>query len=228
MNIAIIPARGGSKRIPRKNIKEFVGKPIIAYAINSAKQSKLFDHIIVSTEDEEIAQIAQSFGGEVPFMRPKELAGDATPTVPVIASAIENCRKLGWNFDNACCIYPCAPLIQTQDLVETFSYLGNSKKVFTFPIAEYPSPPQRAFRLFNDGKVNPIYSEYESSRSQDLEKLFFDTGQFYWGSAELWLTNPSIHKNGIGYVIPNWRAIDINSIEDWFRAELAYKIINNN
>lgn len=227
MNIAIIPARGASKRIPRKNIKEFCGAPIIAYAINSAKESNLFDHIVVSTDDEEIARIAQTLGGEVPFLRPKELADDSTATAPVIANVIQSCHKLGWSFTNVCCIYPCVPLIQIQDIREAYNLICNKNTVFSFPVAEYQSPLQRALRLLEDGGVQPLYPQFDSIRTQDIGKSFYDAGQFYWGSAELWLANLNIHRNGLGLVIPNWRAIDINSLEDWYRAELMYKIMIN-
>ena len=225
MNIAIIIARGGSKRIPRKNIKEFCGKPMIAYAIAAAKESGLFEHIIVSTEDKEIAEIARAWGAEAPFIRPVELANDYTATVPVVAHAIEACRNLGYAFNNACCIYPGVPFIQTSDLRGALARISNCEASYCFPITEYPSAIQRALKPLNDGKVRPLYPEFELTKTQDLQMAYYDAGQFYWGKVETWLTNPRIHNNGIGYVIPNWRVVDIDTPEDWRRAELLFRVI---
>lgn len=225
MNIAVIPARGGSKRIPRKNIKEFCGKPMIAYAITAAKASGLFDHIVVSTDDAEIAQIAKAWGAETPFVRPAELANDFTATVPVIAHAIEACRSLGWTFDYACCIYPSVPFIQIDDLRGAFASLSCSEADYCFPVTEYPSAIQRALKLLSNGKMQPYFPEFELTRTQDLELAYYDAGQFYWGRAEAWLTNPKIHKSGAGYVIPNWRVVDIDTPDDWERAEILAPII---
>lgn len=225
MNIAIIPARGGSKRIPRKNIKEFCGRPMIAYAITAAKASGLFDHIVVSTDDEEIAQIAKEWGVETPFVRPAELANDFTATVPVIAHAIETCRDLGWTFDYVCCIYPSVPFIQIDDLRGAFANLARSEADYCFPVTEYPSAIQRALKLLSNGKMQPYFPEFELTRTQDLESAYYDAGQFYWGRAEAWLTNPKIHNSGLGYVIPNWRVVDIDTPHDWERAETLAPII---
>jgi pseudaminic acid cytidylyltransferase len=229
MNIAIIPARGGSKRIPRKNIKEFCGQPMILYAITAAKESSLFDHVLVSTDDEEIAQIANKWGAETPFVRPVELANDYTATVPVIVHAIESCQALGWKFDNVCCIYPSVPFIQIKDITEAFGRLAESKADYCFPVTEYPSAIQRSLKLLSNGNVQAFYPEFELTRTQDLEPAYYDAGQFYWGKTLAWLTNPNIHSSGLGYVIPNWRVVDIDMPEDWLRAELIYRsIIKNN
>jgi pseudaminic acid cytidylyltransferase len=225
MNIAIIPARGGSKRIPRKNIKEFCGKPMIAYAIMAAKESGLFDHIIVSTDDEEIAQIAKEWGAETPFVRPEELANDYTATVPVIAHAIEACQKIGWVFDDVCCIYPNVPFIQTSDLRGALECMRNGDADYCFPVTEYPSAVQRALKRLSDGKIQPFYPEFEKIRTQDLEPAYYDAGQFYWGKSQAWLTNPKIHSDGLGYTIPNWRVVDIDTPEDWERAEIFAPMI---
>ena len=225
MNIAIIPARGGSKRIPRKNIKEFCGKPMIAYAITAAKESGLFEHIIVSTDDEEIAQIARTWGAEIPFVRPAVLANDYTVTVSVIAHAIVECRNLGWTFNHVCCIYPGVPFIQVDDLSGALVRMNNSESDYCFPVTEYPSTIQRALKLLSSGKVKPFYPEFELTRSQDLEPAYHDAGQFYWGKASAWLTNPKIHSTGLGYTIPNWRVIDIDTLEDWSRAEILAPIV---
>lgn len=227
MSIAIIPARGGSKRIPRKNIKEFCGRPMIAYAIIAAKESGLFDHIVVSTDDEEIASIAKVYGAETPFVRPVELANDYTATVPVIAHAIEVCRSMGWVFEDVCCIYPSVPFIQIDDLRESLARMNNSEEDYCFPVTEYPSAIQRALKFLNTGKMQPFYPEFQFTRTQDLESAYYDAGQFYWGKADAWLTNQKIHSSGLGYAIPNWRVVDIDTMEDWKRAELIYRTIIN-
>ena len=228
MSIAIIPARGGSKRIPLKNIKEFCGKPMITYAINAANESGIFEHVVVSTDDEKISKIARLCGAETPFVRPAELANDYTATVPVIAHAIEACRTLGWKFDQVCCIYPGVPFIQINDLNDALVQMNNSEADYCFPVTEYPSAIQRALKLLNNGKTQPFYPQYELTRTQDLEPACYDAGQFYWGKVEAWLTNPNIHSNGLGYTIPNWRVIDIDTPEDWQRAELIYRAFNGN
>jgi N-acylneuraminate cytidylyltransferase len=227
VNIAIIPARGGSKRIPRKNIKEFCGQPMISYAITAAKESGLFERIIVSTDDEEIACIANKWGAETPFYRPVELANDYTATTPVIAHAIEACQNLGWKFDNVCCIYPCVPFIKIADLVGALALMHNSRLDYCFPVTEYPSSIQRALKLLNNCKIKPFYPEFEITRTQDLEPAYYDAGQFYWGASDLWLTNPNIHKSALGFSIPNWRVVDIDTAHDWKRAELLYSAAVN-
>jgi pseudaminic acid cytidylyltransferase len=223
MSIAIIPARGGSKRIPRKNIKTFCGKPMIAYAIIAAKESGLFEHVVVSTDEDEIAQIARECGAEVPFFRPTSLADDFTGTVPVIAHGIQSCHNLGWALDYVCCIYPGVPFIQIDDLKGALSLLVTSGSDYCFPVTEFPSAIQRALRRMSDGKTQPFYPQFESARTQDLEPAYHDAGQFYWGSAKAWLQNTKIHSSGIGYVIPNWRVVDIDTSDDWVRAEILFK-----
>lgn len=228
MNIAIIPARGGSKRIPRKNIREFAGKPMIAYAITAAKHSGLFEHVIVSTDDQQIAEEAEEWGAETPFMRPSELASDYAATVPVIAHATAQCKKKGWNAEYICCIYPTVPFLQIDDLLQAFQQLQQKGADFCFPITEFPSAVQRALRRDQQGKIKPFYIEYELRRTQDLEPAYYDAGQFYWGKAEAWQQNPNIHSQGIGFVIPNWRVVDIDTPDDWKRAELLYEVMIQN
>jgi pseudaminic acid cytidylyltransferase len=225
MNIAIIPARGGSKRIPRKNIREFCGKPMIAYAITAAKESGLFEHIVVSTDDEEIARIARAWGAETPFVRPNELANDDTATVPVIAHGIGASRSLGWTFDQVCCIYPGVPFIQIDDLRGALERLSNSEADYCFPVTEYASAIQRALKRLSNGKMQPFYPEFEIIRTQDLEPAYYDAAQFYWGKADAWLTNAKIHSSGLGYAIPNWRVVDIDTQDDWARAEILAPLI---
>ncbi|CAM8380926.1 pseudaminic acid cytidylyltransferase [Candidatus Methylopumilus planktonicus] len=227
MNLAIIPARVGSKRILRKNIKDFCGKPMIAYSIIAAKNSGLFDHILVSTDNEEIANIAKFWGAEVPFIRPKELADDITATVPVIAHAIKLCREFGWKIHNVCCIYPVAPFIEINDLKSAFELLSKNQIDYCFPVTEYPSAIQRSLKILGNGMVQPLYPEFEVIRTQDLESTYYDAGQFYWGKADAWIKNSKIHSNGLAYKIPNWRVVDIDTPDDWKRAEiLAHSILN--
>lgn len=227
MNIAVIPARGGSKRIPRKNIKVFGGKPMIAYAITAAQNSGLFDHVLVSTDDAEIATLANEWGAETPFVRPAELANDFTATVPVVAHAIQTCQALGWDFDNVCCIYPGVPLIEVEDLQGAFEHLQAGKADYCFPVTEFPSAIQRALKQNSDGVMQPFYPEFELVRSQDLEPAYYDAGQFYWGKKKAWLSNPRIHSSGTGYVIPSWRVVDIDTPADWDRAELLAMAIQS-
>jgi pseudaminic acid cytidylyltransferase len=227
LNIAFIPARGRSKRIPRKNIKNFCGKPMIAYAITAAKEAGLFEHVVVSTDDEEITEIANAWGAETPFIRPAELANDFTATVPVIAHAIEACHTFGWKFDQVCCIYPGVPFIQIDDLRGALVCMNDSEMDYCFPVTEYPSAIQRALKLLSNGKIQPFQPEFELTRTQDLEPAYYDAGQFYWGKVEAWIKNPKIHSNSLGYTIPNWRVVDIDTPEDWQRAELIYRAIHN-
>lgn len=225
MNLAVIPARGGSKRIPRKNIKPFHGKPMIGYAISAAITSGIFERVIVSTDDEEIAQIARAFGADVPFLRPHELADDHTPTVPVIAHAIQTCQDLGWTFQDVCCIYPCVPFISSRDVHTAYQELQRSGANFVFPVACFPSPIQRALRRLPDGSVKPFQPEYTATRTQDLEPGYFDAGQFYWGKSTAWLKGLNIHRNGLTMVVPEWRVVDIDNSADWDRAEVLYAVL---
>lgn len=227
MNIAIIPARGGSKRIPRKNIKQFCGLPMIAYAILAAKECELFDHIVVSTDDEEIASVARSLGAEVPFYRPLELSDDYASTSPVVNHAIRECLNLGWNFKFTCCIYPGVPFLKAEDLQGAFDCIKDGRLNYCFPVAKYPSPIQRALKMLSDYSIQPFSSDFELKRTQDLEFAYYDAGQFYWAANEVWFRKPKIHSDGLGYQIPNWRAIDIDTPEDWRRAELVYQAITS-
>lgn len=223
MKIAVIPARGGSKRIPRKNIRSFDGQPMIAYAIGAARKSELFDHVIVSTDDAEIAEIALAHGAEVPFKRPAELADDHTPTVPVIAHAIRTCRGLSWQVDETCCIYPGVPLIRAADIAEALNLLqAHRGEGYTFPVTAFPAAIQRALRISTDGVVTPFNPQYVNTRTQDLEPAYHDAGQFYWAAAETWLSGLPIHANGRGIVLPEWRVVDIDTPADWERAEALY------
>jgi pseudaminic acid cytidylyltransferase len=227
MNVAIIPARGGSKRIPRKNIKPFSGQPMIAYAIKAAIGTGLFEHVLVTTDDEEIAAISRQYGAETPFIRPSDLSDDYTPTIPVVAHAITSCQLLGWQIDFACCIYPSVPFIRIADLEAAWDMLKTSDADFSFPITEFPSAIQRALRCGESGRVTPFNPEYELTRTQDLEPAYYDAGQFYWGAVRAWLTEKRLHSRGAGLKIPSWRVVDVDTIEDWKRAELMHRAISN-
>ena len=228
MNLCVIPARGGSKRIPRKNIRDFCGKPMIAYAIEAAKSSNLFDSIVVSTDDNEIATISKSYGAEVPFMRPDELANEYAGTVEVIAHAINECEKNGLKPETVCCIYPCVPLIQAEDLCNALVLLESSTYAdYAFPVTEFPSAIQRGLKRKPNGKMSSFYPENEKMRTQDLESAYYDVGQFYWGYRDKWLKNTAIHNSGVGYVIPSWRVVDIDTPDDWARAELFFKFLES-
>jgi pseudaminic acid cytidylyltransferase len=227
MRLAVIPARGGSKRIPRKNIREFCGKPMIGWAISTAKKSGLFDRIIVSTDDEEISAIANTFGAETPFIRPAELSDDLTPTVPVIAHAVNFLSDIGFEVEHACCIYPCAPFLRVDDLVAAFDLMQKNNVDFVYPITEYPHPIQRAMRQLSSGKMEFLWPKFELTRTQDLEKTYHDTGQFYWGKSIAWRFHKKMHSDGLGIRIPNWRVVDIDSMDDWKRAESIFRSINN-
>lgn len=225
MKIAIIPARGGSKRIPRKNIRDFAGRPMIDWTIKAAKESRLFEHVVVSTDDDEIAEIAITCGAEVPFKRPADLADDHTTTVSVVAHAVRTCNTLGWSLDHICCLYPCAPFLMTQDLITSYKLLVDRKVHFVYPVTEYPHPIQRALRYLPSGKMAFYSSEFELTRTQDLEVAYHDAGQFYWGSVSAWLEERNMHTDGLGMPIPKWRVVDIDTEEDWVRASYFFESI---
>jgi pseudaminic acid cytidylyltransferase len=226
MNLCVIPARGGSKRIPRKNIKNFCGKPMIAWSIKVAQESQLFDRIIVSTDDEEIARIARDSGAETPFKRPVELADDLTPTAPVVGHAVESCISLGWNVEYGCCLYPCAPFLRVDDLVKSYGLAIDTDAEFVYPVTEYAHPIQRAMRQMPNDTMQFYSPQFEFTRTQDLEKSYHDAGQFYWGTASAWLENKKMHTDGIGMPIPNWRVVDIDSEDDWKRATIIFESLN--
>lgn len=226
MKLAIIPARGGSKRIPRKNIKAFAGKPMIGYAIEAALASGQFDRVVVTTDDAEIADVAKSHGAELPFHRPAELADDHTPTVPVIQHAIQACNGLNWGVSYACCIYPGVPFIRASDLAAAFELLeAHGGEGYTFPVTSFPSPIQRALKRDETGRVEPFNPRYVSTRTQDLDAAYHDAGQFYWGRADTWLAGLNIHANGRAIVLPEWRVVDIDTPADWDRAEALHSVI---
>jgi pseudaminic acid cytidylyltransferase len=225
LNIAVIPARGGSKRIPRKNIKPFGGKPMIAYAIQAARDSGLFEHVVVSTDDDEIAEVAQAHGASVPFRRPAHLADDQTVTVPVIAHAAQWFVDQGHAVDAVCCIYPCVPLLRAADLQGAYAMFKERGADYVYPVVGFHSSPWRAMTKPDNGPMQFVYPEYELTRTQDLPKCYFDAGQFYWGKTASWTSGLRMHSNGHGYEVEGHRIVDIDTHEDWARAELIARAL---
>lgn len=225
-NIAIIPARGGSKRIPRKNIKEFLGKPIIAYSIEAALKSNLFNEVMVSTDDDEIAEIAMKYGAKVPFMRSEKNANDYATTYDVLEEVILYYKKQGNEFDNGCCIYPCAPFITEKKLNEAYYILNEEGKDCVFPVIQFSFPIQRALKI-DDGRLKMFNENFITTRTQDLEKSYHDSGQFYWFKIKEILKNKRLlTKNIGGIIISEVEGQDIDNVIDWNIAELKYKLIN--
>lgn len=228
MRLAVIPARGGSKRIPRKNIKPFCGQPMIAWTIAAAKQSGCFDRIIVSTDDAEIAQVAQAHGADVPFMRPPELSDDHTGTIPVIAHVIAWQNAHGQAVSLACCIYATAPFVQAQDLQRGLNLLQTSGAEYAFSVTTYAFPIQRAIRITPEQRVTMFQPEHFGTRSQDLEEAWHDAGQFYWGEASAWLAGkPLFSQDAAPVPLPRHRVQDIDTPEDWQRAEWLFKTMQH-
>lgn len=225
MNLAIIPARGGSKRIPRKNIRLFGGRPMIAWSIEAAQQSGCFDRILVSTDDSEIAEVARAWGAEVPFVRPPELSDDHTGTGPVILHAMRwNERDTGRAASKVCCIYATAPFLLAKDLRDGLTKLNNSDADFVFSVTNYAFPIQRAIRLSQDQRVSMFQPEYFTTRSQDLVPAWHDAGQFYWGHAQAWFEErPMFQGATVAFPLPRYRVQDIDTPEDWERAEWMLK-----
>ena len=229
MRLCIIPARGGSKRIPRKNIRDFCGKPMIAWSIEAARVSGLFDSIVVSTDDEEIASISLKFGADVPFLRPKELSDDFTGTIPVVVHAINWFNSRDIKFRHVCCLYATAPFIDPSDMESALDILlSYSHDKFAFSATSYASPIQRALGLDRaTGRAFMYDSDQFMKRSQDLEPSYHDAAQFYWASASAWLETKNIFEDSIPYILPRWRVQDIDTEEDFTRAELIHKSLNN-
>jgi len=224
MNLAVIPARGGSKRIPRKNIKKFCGKPIIAWSIEAALASKCFDRVIVSTDDEEIAAVAREWGAEVPFMRPEELADDYTGTIPVIRHAIEWFIRNETEPDMVCCIYPTAPFVNAGDISRGLDTLLSTGSDYVISITTFSYPIQRAVKITREGRLEMFHPEKFTTRSQDLEEAYHDAGQFYWGRPDAFLADvPFFSKASIPVILPRYLVQDIDNEEDWIRAERLYK-----
>jgi pseudaminic acid cytidylyltransferase len=227
MNICVIPARGGSKRIPRKNIREFCGKPMIAWSIEAAQQSDCFEQVVVSTEDPEIAAVARDWGADVPFLRPAQLADDYVGTTPVVAHAVQWCLDRDQVPEAVCCLYATSPFVQPQDLRLGLQSLDSvPEERFVFTATSYPFPIQRALRLdSSSGRAQMWEPENFNKRSQDLEEAYHDAGQFYFGRPQAWLTDRNLFQGSLPLVLPRWRVQDIDVEDDWIRAELIHKAL---
>ena len=228
MNLAVIPARGGSKRIPRKNIKPFCGQPMIAWTIKAAIDSGCFDRIVVSTDDEEIASVARALGAEVPFMRPAELADDHAGTMPVVAHAIREVSQ-DYSPESVCCLYATAPFVRPEDIAYGQNILSKSADCdFAFTVTSYAFPIQRALKMTHKGRVDMFWPEHFQTRSQDLEEAWHDAGQFYWGRPDAWLeSRPLFSSQSCPIVLPRHRVQDIDTPEDWVRAEWMFKALQH-
>lgn len=223
--IAIIPARGGSKRIPRKNIKDFYGKPLIAYSIEAALKSNLFSKVIVSTDDEEIVSIAKKYGAEIPFIRPQNLSDDFSGTDAVINHAIEFLKNNGEMYDYVCTIYATAPLLQPCYLVEGFEKLQSSHAKNAFSCTSMPFPIQRTFKVNENSQCEMFWPENYFTRSQDLEEAYQDAGQFYWSNLNISSKEIMFGKDSVVVIMPRHLVQDIDTPEDWVRAEYMYQAL---
>lgn len=224
--LAVITARGGSKRIPRKNIKEFCGEPIIAYSIRAALESGIFEEVMVSTDDEEIAQAARSYGANVPFMRSKETANDFATTSDVLLEVLGEYEKRGQCFERACCIYPTAPFVTSHKLIQAMEVLEKEKADVVIPMVAFSYPPQRGVVKKEDGSVEMVLPQYINTRSQDLEDIYHDCGQFYAFSVSNFKATQNIMKGRIvPIIVSELEMQDIDNESDWKLAELKYKIM---
>lgn len=228
MNVAIIPARGGSKRIIKKNVKLFFGKPIIAYSIENAIKSLLFDKVIVSTDDNEIARIAIEYGAEVPFMRPSELSDDFSGTHDVIGHAVKSLENNGEEIRYVCCLYATAPLLKMNYLIKGYDLIKSGKWESVIAATKFSYPIFRSFEKLENGSLKMFFPEHYSSRSQDLSEAFHDAGQFYWANAKVWKDKPNrFSENSTIVELPNYLVQDIDTMEDWIRAENLFKLLDN-
>lgn len=224
--IAIIPARGGSKRIPQKNIREFFNKPVIAYSIRAALQSELFDRVIVSTDNDEIADVALSYGAEVPFIRPAELSGDQTGIIDVMSHAVNWVCQQEEELTAVCCIFATAPFIQKEDLKKGLDILEGGRWQYVFSATHFGSPIFRSFKMQPDNSLDMLYPEHFYTRSQDLPETMHDAGQFYWGRPQAWLDGLKIFDRCSTVVeLPRWRVQDIDTMDDWERAEMIFQLM---
>ena len=225
MNIAIITARGGSKRIPHKNRKEFCGKPIIEYSIEAAKQAGIFDTVMVSTDDNKIAEIAKNAGAEVPFMRSAETSNDYATTADVLMEVLEKYKERGIRYENACCIYPTAPFVTGYKLRQAMEMLVKEKKDSVMPVVPFSFPPLRGM-VINDGKLEYKWQEYAMKRSQDLEEIYHDCGQFYVFRVESFEKEKKlVTDNTAGMIISELEVQDIDNETDWQLAEMKYRLL---
>ena len=226
-NLAIITARGGSKRIPRKNIKDFCGKPIIAYSIEAALRSGCFDEVMCSTDDEEIAEVAERFGAVVPFMRSAATANDFATTSDVLNEVVSEYCKRGKRFDYFCCLYPTAPFVNAERIRKGLEIMVAKNAAGAMPVVQYSYPIQRALRIA-DGAISMREHEYLRARSQDLEPMYHDAGQYYWYRTSTFLQNPNIMSiDPVAIITPEDEVQDIDTFDDWRMAELKWKMMNH-
>jgi len=227
MKIAVIPARGGSKRIPNKNIRDFCGKPIIAYSIAAAKQTDIFDKIIVSTDSEKVADVSRECGAEIPFMRPPELADDFSGTDAVVLHTLEwMAQQTACQPTHVCCIYATAPFVRPESLLKGLEMLTKEKASAVFSVTTFSYPILRALKVSKTGRMEMFWPEYRLSRSQDLPGAFHDAGQFYWADAKRFLEEKSFFsENAVPFILPRYLVQDIDTPEDWERAELMFKTL---
>lgn len=227
-NIAVIPARGGSKRIPRKNIKPFAGRPILAWVLEAAREAGCFDALIVSTDDEEIASVAAEHGAEAPFVRPPDLSDDFAGIGPVVAHAADWYAQHRSKPDHVCCLLATAPFLLPSDLTSGLDRLVAGQKDYAFSVAEFPYPIQRALRIANNGEVAMFSPEHMTTRSQDLENAYHDAGQFYWGRHEAWIAQkPVFSSASLAIKLPRIRAQDIDTPEDWEISEQLFRVLRD-
>ena len=224
--LCVIPARGGSKRIPRKNIKPFLGRPIISYAIETALKSGLFDEVMVSTDDEEIASIARQYGASVPFMRSAFAASDTATDMDVLREVLTEYAKLGKNFDVFCSLYPCTPLVTVEKLQEGLKIYKESNVDLVFPVVRYSTCPLKDFVIRN-GELVRLFPEYTYTRTQDMEPVYAGAGQFYYYNARTYMEKTDVERKCVGFEIPERETQDIDNEFDWKLAEFKYKLIHD-
>lgn len=226
MKLCVIPARGGSKRIPKKNIRSFCGKPILAYSIEAALASACFDKVIVSTDDESIAEVAREYGAQTPFVRPEEISGDFTGTNDVIKHAIEWYQSQAETVAYVCCIYATAPFVRADDIKSGFEKLISLKKSFAFSVTSFAFPIQRALHINVENEIEAIWPENITKRSQDLAEAYHDAGQFYWGRSDAFINDEVLFSSkSAPIILPRHLVQDIDTLEDWRRAELMYQAL---
>ena len=227
MNLAVIPARGGSKRIPRKNVRSFHGKPMLSYSIEAALESNLFDRVVVSTDEEDIAEVARSCGAEVPFIRPKEISDDHTGILEVVNHCIQWFQGNVGQVDVVALIYATAPLLRSNALIDAYRLLQKNDCSYVLPVTKFSFPIQRALKILIGGRIDMLDSRYRFTRSQDLDEAYHDAGQFCFGLAKAFLAKEDIYSDlTVPYLLPMEQVQDIDTEEDWARAEILYKLLN--
>ena len=224
-NLAVIPARGGSKRIPRKNIRDFLGKPILAYSIEAALESNLFDEVMVSTDDAEIAEIAVRYGAKVPFLRSQNNADDHATLADVLLEVINKYAKANQEFEAVCCLLPTAPLTRSCRIVEAYQKMVGENFDSVCPVVAFSYPILRSLEITDEGKLKMIWPEYERTRSQDLKPSYHDAGSFVWVKTPAFLNEKTFWcKNGGAIILPETEVQDIDTEEDWKLAEMKYRL----